>query len=214
MKKRLMKYTSADHIIGSLALNRRMAYMATVAAVIVATVSVVVSYPQPVAADPGDDIDRMAVVSNEREAKASSSSMSNNGVPNPWGCRLEVDNPHESKDDPGPGNAQGKARIKCDTAPPPHVASIWQELSKWEGSDFTIEAEKTSYCPSGTGAPKCYPNLHPRPSNKTLMEAYINAPCEIGTTKRYVQIAFAELTVDGVTYSRLLGKKADVECEG
>ena len=152
----------------------------------------------------------MVVVSSDQTAYASGSAIQSGGKPNPWGCRLEVDSPHESRDDPGPGYVQGKARIECNIAPPTHTASIWQELSKWEGSEFTIEQTKTSYCPSEVGGPKCYPTLQRR----VLMRAYINAPCEVGTRKRYVHLALAELTVDGVTYSRLRGRANNVKCVG
>ena len=133
------------------------------------------------------------------------------GQINPWGCNFHRDNPHESTFDPGPGYAQAKARIECSQAPPPHVATIWQELSKWEGANFTIEAVKTSICPAGTGGPACHPTL----DDGVLMQAYINAPCEIGATKRYVHMAYATMTVDGITYaSRLDGRRADVNCTG
>lgn len=163
------------------------------------------SNPASVAADPGEDeADAMRVVSSDGEVQAS-------GQVNPWGCYFHRDKPHESKIDPGPGHAQAKARIECRVPPPVHVATIWQELSKWEGSTFTIEAVKTSVCPSGIGEPDCHPTLR----HGVLMQAYINAPCEIGTRKRYVQLAYATLTVDGVTYrSRLDGQRGDVDCTG
>ncbi len=131
-------------------------------------------------------------------------------VMNPWGCVIRAHHPHESTVFPGPGFVQAKATIECSTAPPPHTASIWQELSKWEGSNFTIEAIKTSYCPSGLGAPDCYPLLN----GGVLMRAYISAPCEVGTTKRYVHLARGLLTVNGVTYSALTGSAGNVECDG
>ena len=80
-----------------------------------------------------------------------------------------------------------------------------------EGANFTIEAVKTSICPAGTGGPVCHPTL----DDGVLMQAYINAPCEIGTTKRYVHMAYATMTVDGIIYaSRLDGRRADVNCTG
>ncbi len=131
-------------------------------------------------------------------------------VVNPWGCRIRAHHPHESTVDPGPGYVQAKATIECTTTPPTHTAEIWQELSKWEGSDFTIEAVKTSFCPSGVGEPDCYPTLN----GAILMRGYINAPCEVGTTKRYVHLSIGRLTVDGVTYSGLTGSGRDVDCDG
>ena len=132
------------------------------------------------------------------------------GVVNPWGCVIRAHHPHESTIYPGPGFVQAKATIECTTVPPPHTASIWQELSKWEGSDFTIEAIKTSYCPSGLGGPDCYPTL----SGGVLMRGYISAACEVGTRKRYVHLARGRLTVNGVTYSGLTGSARDVDCDG
>ena len=183
--------------------NRLMAVAVVAVAVAVVTL---VSNPTPVAADPGEDNgDAMVVVWNGGGVAESSSQA------NPWGCNFYRDNPHESRRRPGPGYAQAKARIECRVAPPPHVATIWQELSKFEDGDFTVEAVKTSVCPSGAGEPDCYPTLR----NKILMQAYINAPCEIGTTKRYVQLAYATLTVDGLTYrSELRGQAGDVNCTG
>ena len=78
------------------------------------------------------------------------------------------------------------------------------------GSSIVIEEVKTSECPSGTGAPKCYPGLN----EGELMRAYINTPCEIGATYRWVQLAEAVMIVDGVRYSGLLGKARTVYCEG
>ena len=131
-------------------------------------------------------------------------------VVNPWGCIIRAHHPHESSINPGPGHAQAKATIECTTAPPTHTAETWQELSKWQGSDFTIEAVKTSYCPSGVGQPNCYPTLN----GDILMRGYINAPCDIGTTKRYVHLAIGRLTVGDTTYSGLIGSGKDVDCEG
>ncbi len=123
-----------DHITGNLIPNHKRTYIAMAIIAILTVAATIVSSPTPVAADPGtdeeDDSGLMVIVSSDEAAGASGSAIQSGGVPNPWGCRLEVDNPHESLRDPGRGWVQGKARIKCDTPPPPHTASIWQELSK------------------------------------------------------------------------------------
>ena len=106
------------------------------------------------------------------------------GQINPWGCNFHRDNP-ESTFDPGPGYARRRLGLSA-LRHHPLVATIWQELSEWEGANFTIEAVKTSICPAGTGGPACHPTL----DDGVLMQAYINAPCEIGTTKRYVHMAY------------------------
>ncbi len=129
--------------------------------------------------------------------------------PNPWGCRIRADNPHEPHDSPGPGNIRGKAAINCTTLPPSHVATIWQELSRWEGSDYAIQEVNYSVCPSGQGDPDCYPT---RLRNGVLMRGYVVTSCEIGTTYVWVQLAEATLTVEGVTYSGLSGNSETVEC--
>lgn len=148
----------------------RLTVVAVVAAVV--AVAAMASNPTPAAADPGEDeADAMRVVVSDGTGGDSETQAS--GQTNPWGCDFHRDSPHESTVDPGPGYAQAKARIECTVAPPAHVATIWQELSKWEGSDFTIEAVKTSICPSGVGRPDCHPNLN---SKGVLMQAYINAP--------------------------------------
>ena len=46
------------------------------------------------------------------------------------------------------------------------------------------------------------------------MRGYINAPCDIGTNKRYVHLALGSMTVNGVTYSALIGTRGDVNCTG
>ena len=144
------------------------------------------------------------------EGTNANAAIGTSSVANPWGCVIRAHHPHESTIDPGAGYVQAKATIECSTTPPAHTANIWQELSKWEGSNFTIEAVKTSYCPSGVGDPDCYPTLN----GGVLMRGYINAPCEIGTTRRYVHLALGQLTVDGVTYSGLTGSGRDVDCDG
>ena len=70
--------------------------------------------------------------------------MYQNIEPNPWGCRIRAHDPHESDLNPGPGNVQAKATIECPVTPPANVATIWQELSKWEGSDLAIEGINNS----------------------------------------------------------------------
>ena len=132
--------------------------------------------------------------------------------PNPWGCHIRADDPHESDKKPGPGNIQAKAAIECSVAPPDNIATIWQELSKWDGSDFSIEAENESICPSRVGKPRphCYPTLR----HSEIMRAYVNTACTIGATDRWVELAEATMTVDGIIYSGLSGSVADVYCEG
>ncbi len=153
-----------------------------------------------------DDTDGLMVT----EGAHANSGLGTGSVVNPWGCVIRAHDPHESKIDPGPGYVQAKATIECSTAPPLHIASIWQELSKWVGSNFTIEAVKTSYCPSGVGDPDCYATLN----GGALMRRYINVPCEVGTTRRYVHLNIRQLTVNGVTYSGLIGSARNVDCAG
>ena len=130
---------------------------------------------------------------------------------NPWGCRIKSDHPHEPHDDPGPGNIRGKAAINCSIAPPTgHLATISQELSRWDGDEGTIEAVNYSVCPSGQGDPDCYPNL----KDRVLMRGYVVTDCEIGRTYIWVQIAEATLTVEGVIYSGIHGVGKRVKCTG
>ena len=186
---------------------KRLLIVAVVA--VVTTVATAASDPALVAADSGGE--PMRVVSSVGvHGAAGAGAIQTSGQVNPWGCYFHRDNPHESLDDPGPGHAQAKAWIKCRVAPPAHVATIWQELQKW-GLTVTIEAVKTSICPSGVGEPDCYPTLN----HRVLMRAYVNAPCEIGTTAWYVQLAYATMTVGGTTYASGLGSRgADVYCGG
>ena len=67
-----------------------------------------------------------------------------------------------------------------------------------------------NYSTSGVGDPDCYPTLN----GGVLMRGYINAPYEVGTTKRYVHLAIGRLTVNGVTYSGLIGSARNVDCDG
>ncbi len=169
MTKRLIADLLIGRIIDDSVHSHWRTYTVLAIIAIVAVVATVAN-PTPALADPGiekdpgvekeDDSDLMVVVSSDHDAGASGFAIKAAGEPNPWGCKLNVDSPHESRDDPGPGYIQAKANIQCNVAPPPHTASIWQELSKWEGSKFTILRTKTSYCPSGVGEPKCYPNLN------------------------------------------------------
>lgn len=140
------------------------------------------------------------------------SGMSRNIQPNPWGCRIYADHPHESGDNPGPGHIQGKGRITCTTTPPPNVANIWQELSRWEGSDSVIMATNNSLCPARVGNPRpeCYPNLY----KKLLMRAFVNIACEVGKTYRWVHIAEGVMIVEGVRYSGLAGSVRTEKCTG
>ena len=140
----------------------------------------------------------------------SASGMYQNIKPNPWGCRIRAEDPHESHRKPGPGHIQAKATINCTIAPPPYTAIVTQDLSRVKGSSIVIEKVKTSSCPSGTGEPECYPNLNKR----ALMRAYINITCEVGATYRWVHLADARMYVNGVLYSGLSGKARNEKCEG
>ena len=129
---------------------------------------------------------------------------------NPWGCRVKAHSPHESSIDPGLGHVQAKADINCTSVPPPHISIIVQDLSRVAGSSIIIEEVKTSSCPSGDGEPNCHPGL----DHNRLMRAYINTPCEIGATYRWIHVAEGRMYVNGTLYSGLSGKARNVECEG
>ena len=202
---------------------KRLTVVAIVA--VVAAAATLASNPMSVAADPGEDdiglLRRAASVEDDGGpgedgaglmlvASSGDGAMQTRSI-NPWGCRTRAHDPHESQgSSPGPGNVHGKTTIECNTTPPPHTAEIVQELSKWNGLTFIPVATKTSNCPSRVGAPDCYPNRR----GKVLMRGYISAPCEIGTTERYLQIAIGRLTVGAVTYIGYSGNQANVECEG
>ena len=143
-------------------------------------------------------------------AGASSTAMN---TPNPWGCAIRVHSPHESSIDPGPGHVQGKADIECVTPPPAgYVATILQDLSRWEGSENVIMAVNYSVCPAGTGIPE--PECHNNLDGDLLMRAFVNVACEIGETYRWVHLAEATLTVEGITYSSYGARARNVSCDG
>ena len=162
--------------------------------------------------DNGDQEEGFLFVGSGDSLAGAAAATAANIEPNPWGCKIHADHPHESSDDPGPGHIQGKGRITCTTTPPPNVASIWQELSRWEGSEVVIMATNNSVCPSRLGDPRpeCFPNL----KKKLLMRAFVNVACEIGTTYRWVHLAEGVMVVNGVRYSGLAGSVRTEECEG
>ena len=132
---------------------------------------------------------------------------------NPWGCAIEAHSPHESSRDPGLGYVQAKATIECDTDPPAgYVATILQDLSRWEGSESVIMAVNYSVCPARTGIPipKCFSGRN----DGKIMEAYVNVACEIGETYRWVHLAEATLTVEGIIYSGVSARARNVPCDG
>ena len=182
--------------------------------------------PTPVPADtPEDDLAHARQLANENGSygggtdgnsgalmfmAGGASGMSGNITPNPWGCRVKAHNPHESHRNPGPGHTQAKATITCTVAPPQHIVTITQDLSRVTGSSIAIEEVKNSSCPSLRGEPECHPTLR----KGTLMMAFINTDCEIGTTHRWVQLADARMYVNGNLYSGLAAKAANVACVG
>lgn len=162
--------------------------------------------------DNGSHGDGFLFVASGGNAAGTAGGVAANIEPNPWGCKIWADHPHESHDNPGPGHIQGKARITCVTAPPQNVATIWQELTRFEGSDDVIMATNNSLCParSGNPRPECYPNL----KRRLLMRAFVNVACEVGTTYRWVHIAEGVMIVEGVRYSGLAGSARSEECGG
>lgn len=159
--------------------------------------------------DNGSYGDGLLFVASGDSAAGAGGVSASNIEPNPWGCRIRVHNPHQPHDPPGPGHVRGKATIECSITPPAgHVAVIWQELSRWEGSNSTIEEDNTSVCPTGDGNPDCYPRLNGR----VLMRGYVVTPCEVGQTYVWVQLGEATLTVEGVAYTGFTGNGARVRC--
>ena len=143
----------------------------------------------------------------------SASSVAQNITPNPCGCRIRAERPQQAHGNPKRGHIRGKATITCRSLPPSgHVATIAQELSRFEGSDYRIMAVNYSVCPSGQGGATCYPN---RLRDRALMRRYVTSPrhCEIGKRYVWVNIAVANLTVEGVTYSGIDGDNARIRCE-
>ena len=69
-----------------------------------------------------------------------------------------------------------------------------------------------SVCPAGTGIPEpeCFNSL----DDDVLMRAFVNVACEIGETYRWVHLAEATLTVEGITYSSYGARAKNVKCVG
>ena len=152
------------------------------------------------------------VDSDDSAAGATSASIAAQITPNPWGCNIRAERPHQAHRSPKRGHIRGKATITCKTLPPAdHVATIAQELSRFEGSDHRIMAVNYSVCPSGQGDPECYSS---RLYRGALMQGFVTTPrhCEIGKRYVWVHIAVATLTVDGVIYSGLSCDNATIRC--
>ncbi len=153
------------------------------------------------------------VVDPDGSAAGAASAIASNITVNPWGCKIRAERPHQARGRPKRGHIRGKATIICSTLPPAgHVATIAHELSRFEGSDYRIMAVNYSVCPSGQGGATCYPN---RLRDRALMRGYVTSPrhCEIGKRYVWVNIAVANLTVEGVTYSGIDGDNATIRCE-
>ena len=133
-------------------------------------------------------------------------------------CRGEVHDPHNSSRDPKEDYVQAKTDIYCDDPLNGSTLTVTQNLCvrNAETGHWAYMQSNTSVCPAGTATTawvNCWNNNYGR---HRIMESSVNALCEIGSTKDYVQTSRATLTKpDGSTYSGGAYKiRNNVYCKG
>ena len=133
-------------------------------------------------------------------------------------CRGEVHNPHNSSRDPKEDYVQAKTDIYCDEPLNGSTLAVTQSLyvRNAETGQWAYMQSNSSVCPAGTATTawvNCRNNNYGR---HRIMESGVNALCEIGTTKDYIQVSRATLTKpDGRTYSGGTSKIGyNVYCKG